>query len=42
MKAFLAAVVAIVVIAIGADLALERVGLSTAEVYTTDNVRLDE
>lgn len=40
MKAFLAAVVVMGVIAIGADLALHRMGFSTAQVYSTENVRL--
>ena len=42
MKAFLAAVVAMVVITVGADMALDRLGFSSAEVYKTDNVRLGE
>ena len=42
MKAFLAAVVAMIVIAVGADMALDRMGFSTAEVYKTENVRLGE
>lgn len=40
MKAFLAALVAIAVIAIGADLYLETLGFSSAEIYTTSSVRL--
>ena len=40
MKAFLAAVVAMAVIAIAADLYLETLGFSSADTYTTSNVRL--
>ncbi len=42
MKAFIAAVVAMVVIAVGADMALDRIGFSSAEVYSKENVRLGE
>lgn len=42
MKAFLAAVVAMVVIAVGADLALDRLGYSAAEVFSKPTVRLGE
>ena len=40
MKAFFAALVAMAVIAIGADLYLETLGLSSAATYTSSNVRL--
>ena len=40
MKSFIVALVAIAVIAIGADLYLETLGFSSAETYTTSNVRL--
>ncbi|MGH6904377.1 MAG: hypothetical protein ACREIR_16715 [Geminicoccaceae bacterium] len=42
MKAFLAAVVAAIVIAIGSALALDRLDRSSADVYQSDqgNVRL--
>ncbi len=42
MKAFLVAVVAMVVIAVGADLALDFAGFSSAEVYSMPDVRLSE
>ncbi|HUS53545.1 MAG TPA: hypothetical protein VMY41_06020 [Thermohalobaculum sp.] len=42
MKAFLAAVVAMAVIAVGADMYLATLGFSSAETYTTPNVRLGE
>ena len=42
MKAFLAAVVAMAVIAVGADLYLETLGFSSADTYTTSNVRLGD
>lgn len=42
MKAFLAAVVAMAVIAVAADMGLDRLGFTSAEVYSTDNVRLGE
>lgn len=41
MKAFLLALVATAAITVGADLALDRAGFSSAEVYRTENVRLD-
>lgn len=41
MKAMLAAFVAIAIIAIGADVALERAGFSAADRTTSDAVRLD-
>lgn len=40
MKAFLLAMLAIGVIAIGANLYLETLGFSSADIYTTSNVRL--
>ena len=40
MKAFLAALAAMVVITVGADLLLDRAGFSAADVYTLENVRL--
>jgi len=42
MKAFLVALVAMAVIAIGADLYLETLGFSSAESYATSNVRLGD
>lgn len=41
MKAFLAAVVALVVITVGADMALDEAGFSAEEVFKKDSVRLD-
>lgn len=41
MKAFIAAMVALTAITIIADAALDRAGFSSAEVYRTQNVRLD-
>ncbi len=40
MKAFLAAMVIMAAIAIGADLYLGTLGFSSADTYTTSNVRL--
>ena len=40
MKAFLAALAIMAAIAIGADLYLESLGFSSADTYTTSNVRL--
>ena len=40
MKAFLAAVVAMVAIAVAADLYLDTLGFSSADSYSTSNVRL--
>lgn len=40
MKAFLFALVALVVISVGADFALDEAGFSAAETYKTPNVRL--
>lgn len=42
MKAFLAALLAIAVISIGANQYLETLGFSSAETYTTSNVRLGD
>jgi hypothetical protein len=41
MKAFIAGCAAAVVIAVGAYFALESLGLSSSQVYSTENVRLD-
>ena len=40
MKAFLAALVVMAAIAIGAGLYLDTLGFSSADTYTTSNVRL--
>jgi len=40
MKAFLIACIAMIVIAVGADLALNEIGFSSSEVFQTENVRL--
>ncbi len=40
MKAFLAALVVMAVIAVGADYALQNAGYSAEEVFKTENVRL--
>ncbi len=40
MKAFLAALVVMAAIAIGADLYLDTLGFSSADTFTTSNVRL--
>ncbi len=40
MKAFLAALVVMAAIAIGADLYLDTLGFSSADTYTSSNVRL--
>ncbi len=40
MKAFLAALVIMAAIAVGADLYLDTLGFSSADTYTTSNVRL--
>ena len=42
MKAFLAAVVVMAVIAVIADVYLETLGFSSADTYSTPNVRLGE
>ena len=42
MKAFLAAVVAMVVIAVGADMVLDRISFTSAEVYSKPTVRLGD
>lgn len=41
MKPFLASLIAIVVIAVGANYILTTLETSSAEVYSTPNVRLD-
>ena len=41
MRAQLTALIALVVIAIGADLALDEIGFDTAERQSTASVRLD-
>ena len=41
MKAFLAAILAMVVIAVGADAALQHAGFSVDEKFTKQDVRLD-
>ena len=41
MKAFLAAVVALIVISVAADVLLDQAGFGAAEVFQTENVRLD-
>ena len=40
MKAFLLALVATAAITIGADMALDELGFSSAELFQTENVRL--
>jgi hypothetical protein len=42
MKAFLLAVVAMAVLAVGADLFLDRLGFSSAERFSMPDVRLDQ
>ena len=42
MKAFLAALVIMAAIAIGADLYLDTLGFSSADTYTSSNVRLGD
>ncbi len=42
MRAFLAAVFVMALIAIGADLYLETLGFSSANIFSTENVRLGE
>lgn len=42
MKAFLAALVVLAVLTVGADLLLDEAGFASSEVYSTDNVRLGE
>ena len=42
MKAFIAAVVAIFVIGVGADMALDQAGFSVQEKYSKQDVRLDQ
>lgn len=41
MKAFLAAVIAAVVIAVGAGVILDSINQTAGEAYSTDNVRLN-
>lgn len=40
MKAFLAAILALIVITVGADMALEYAGFSAAERFQKEDVRL--
>ena len=40
MKAFIAAIAAMILIAIGANCYLESLGFSSADKYQTENVRL--
>jgi hypothetical protein len=42
MKAFLAAMLAMVAITVGADLLLDRAGFSAADVYSLESVRLGQ
>lgn len=42
MKAFLAAVVALAVLTVAADVLLDEAGFASDEVYATDNVRLGD
>ncbi len=42
MRAFLAAVFVMALIAVGADLYLETIGFSSANIFSTENVRLGE
>ncbi len=42
MRAFLAAVFVMALIAVGADLYLKTLGFSSANVFSTENVRLGE
>lgn len=42
MKAFLAAVLAMVVISVGADMLLDRMSLTTENVYSKESVRLGD
>ena len=42
MKAFLAAVLFMAVVAVGADFALQEAGFSAEETFKTENVRLPE
>lgn len=41
MKAFLAAVAALIVISVAASFGLQEAGFSASEVYRSDSVRLD-
>ena len=42
MRAFIVAMVALAVITVGADLALDRLGYSSEQVYSQPNVRIGE
>ncbi len=42
MKAFLAAILVLIVMAVGADFALKNAGFSAAEMFQSDSVRLSE
>ena len=42
MKAFIAAMIALVVISIGADQMLNRAGFSSAEIHSRESVRLSQ
>ena len=42
MKAFLAALVATAALTVGADLALDETGFSSADYFKTENVRLGQ
>ena len=42
MNAFLSAIIIMAAIAVGADLYLETLGFSSADVFSTQNVRLGE
>lgn len=42
MKAFLSAIAALIVITVGADVVLDQIGFSAAEVFQKDNVRLGD
>ena len=42
MKAFLAAILFMVVVSVGADFALNEAGFSAEEVFKTENVRLPD
>ena len=42
MKAFLAAMVVMAAIAVGADYYLHTLGFSSAAIYSTENVRLGQ
>lgn len=42
MKAFLAALAVMAIMAVGADFALQNAGFSAAEVFQTESVRLGD